>query len=128
MKSFRKSFVFNSPAEDIYACLTNPRTIELWSGCKAVMPDKPGGEFSWFDGDISGLFTEAVPNRSVRFEWHFGDELPVSPVIITLSEQGGVTKVLVEQERIPDEDFDNITDGWESVVAEGIRMFLNPNF
>lgn len=128
MRSFSKKFLFNSPVEDIYACLTNADTIALWSGYDAVMPEEPGGEFSWFEGDISGRLIDVKPNRYVEYEWDFGDEHPVSPVRIMLSEKGGVTELSLEQKNIPEEDYMNITTGWEEMVMEAISSFLNPNF
>ena len=35
MKDFKKYFKIRAEAEDIYACLINPFTIELWSGYPA---------------------------------------------------------------------------------------------
>ncbi|MBE0673112.1 MAG: SRPBCC domain-containing protein [Bacteroidales bacterium] len=128
MKDFRKSFAINATAEDIYACFTNRYTIELWSGSSAMMPSEPGGEFSWFDGDITGNVIKLIPGRIVEQEWFFGKKNAPSPVKITLREKGGATTVLIEQSGIPDDDYENITEGWEEHIIGGIATFLNPNF
>ena len=47
--------------QDVYACLTNPTTIELWSGYSAKLEDKPGTEFELWGGDISGKIIELTP-------------------------------------------------------------------
>jgi activator of HSP90 ATPase len=128
MKDYTGSFRINAMAEDVYACLTNPHTIELWSGSPAVMPEEPGGEFSWFDGDITGTIVKLIPNRIVEQEWFFGKKYQPSLVIIKLRESGGVTEIKIVQTGIPDEDYENISAGWEEYVIEGIATFLNPNF
>ena len=46
MKTFKKTYRINAEPADIYAALTNPYTIELWTGYKAIMSEEPGSEFS----------------------------------------------------------------------------------
>ena len=46
MKTFKKTFKINAEPSDVYAALTNPFTIELWSGYPAQMSTEPGSEFS----------------------------------------------------------------------------------
>jgi activator of HSP90 ATPase len=128
MKTYSKNFTINATPEDIYACFTNPFTIELWSGYPAIMPAEPGGEFSLWEGDITGTIVKLVPDRIIEQEWFFGPENMHSPVKITLTGKGGVTIVAVEQSGIPDEDYENIAEGWEEQIIGGIASFLNPNF
>jgi len=128
MKTFNKSFRLNASAEDIYACLTNPYTIELWSGYPANMPAEPGGDFTLFGGDISGRLIKLVPGKEIEHEWFFGKQNKPSPVKITLIEKGGVTELKVVQSEIPDEDFENMSEGWKDQIIDGIASFLNPNF
>jgi uncharacterized protein YndB with AHSA1/START domain len=49
MKSFKKSFKIKAEPSDVYASLTNPYTIELWSGYPAQMSSEPGSEFSLWE-------------------------------------------------------------------------------
>ncbi len=65
MRNFKKTFHINAEPSDIYAALTNPYTIELWSGYPAVMVAKPGEEFNMWDGDICGKIIDLVPDRKV---------------------------------------------------------------
>jgi uncharacterized protein YndB with AHSA1/START domain len=41
MKTFKKIFKINAEPSDVYAALTNPYTIELWSGYPAKMSTNP---------------------------------------------------------------------------------------
>jgi len=128
MKIYSKTFRLNASTEDIYACLTNPYTIELWSGCPASMPAEEGGEFSMFEGDITGRILKLVPGKSIEQEWFFGTKNKPSPVKVTLVEKGGMTELKIEQSGIPDADYENISEGWEEQIIENIASFLNPNF
>jgi activator of HSP90 ATPase len=60
MKTFKKTFKINAEPSDVYSAITNPYTIELWTGYPAVMSEEPGSEFSLWDGDITGKNIEFV--------------------------------------------------------------------
>lgn len=128
MKNFKKTFNINAEPSDIYAALTNPYTIELWSGYPAQMVSEPGEEFSMWDGDITGKILELVTDKKVIQEWYFGERDTKSVVTITISPSRGGSVVVVEHTNIPDEDYENITEGWNEYYMGAIRRFYNPNF
>ncbi len=128
MKVFKKTFVLHADIEDIYAALTNPITIELWSGYPAVMEAVPGKEFSMWEGDISGKVLEIEPDKKIVQEWYFGDSEEKSIVTIYLLRDFGSTQVTVEHTGIPDNDFENISEGWREYYMGAIERFYNPNF
>jgi activator of HSP90 ATPase len=128
MKVFKKTFKLHAEIEDVYAALTNPVTIELWSGYPAVMDPSPGKEFSLWEGDISGMILEVEPNKKIVQEWFFGESKEKSIVTIYLLRDFGSTQVTVEHIGIPDEDFENISEGWREYFMGAIERFFNPNF
>ena len=128
MKTFKKTITIHADIEDVYAALTNPVTIELWSGYPAVMDVNPGTEFSLWDGDITGLTLEVEPMRKIVQEWFFGESKDKSIVTIYLMRDFGNTQVTVEHQNIPDDDFENISEGWREYYMGAIENFLNPNF
>ncbi len=128
MKTFNKTFRINAEPSDVYSALTNPFTIELWSGYPAVMSEDPGSEFSLWEGDITGRNIEFVRNSKVVQEWYFGDQQEKSIVTITISPDGENSLVTVEQTNIPDEDFQEISEGWREYYIGAITGFFNPNF
>jgi activator of HSP90 ATPase len=128
MKTFKKSFKINAEPSDIYSAITNPYTIELWTGYPAIMPDTPGSEFSLWDGDITGKNLEFIKDKKVVQEWYFGDKPEKSIVTITIQADKGNSIVTVEHVNIPDEDFADIADGWREYYFGAIINFFNPNF
>jgi len=128
MKTFNKTFRINAEPSDVYSALTNPFTIELWSGYPAVMSEDPGSEFSLWEGDITGRNIEFLRNSKVVQEWYFGDQQEKSIVTITISPDGENSLVTVEQTNIPDEDFQEISEGWREYYIGAITGFFNPNF
>jgi activator of HSP90 ATPase len=128
MKTFKKTFKIKAEAADVYAALTNPYTIELWSGYPAEMSTEPGSEFSLWEGDISGKNLEFVQDKKVVQEWYFGDQPEKSVVTITIWPDRENSSVTVEHTNIPDEEFDDITEGWREYYFDAISNFFNPNF
>ena len=47
--------------EEVFAALTNPFQIELWSGYPADMKAEKGYVFSLWEGDITGVNLEVIP-------------------------------------------------------------------
>lgn len=128
MKTFKKTFKINAEASDVYSALTNPYTIELWSGYPAVMSEEPGSEFSLWEGDITGRNLEFIKDKKIVQEWYFGDLSEKSVVTITIQPDKDYCVVIVEHTNIPDEDFADIAEGWREYYIGAIMSFFNPNF
>lgn len=128
MKTFKKTFRINTEPSDVYSAITNPFTIELWSGYPARMSTEPGSEFSLWEGDITGLNLEFVQDKKVIQEWYFGDLPEKSIVTITIAPDRENSVVTIEHTNIPDNEFDDIAEGWREYYMGAIINFFNPNF
>jgi activator of HSP90 ATPase len=128
MKTFKKTFKINAEPSDVYSAITNPYTIELWSGYPAQMSTEPGSEFSLWEGDITGKNLEFIQDKKVVQEWYFGDQSEKSIVTITIFPDRDKSSVNVEHTNIPDEEFTDIAEGWREYYIGAINTFFNPNF
>jgi len=128
MKTFQKTFKINAEPSDVYAAITNPYTIELWSGYPAVMSEEPGSDFSLWEGDITGKNLEFVKDKKIVQEWFFGEQEGKSIVTITIQPDRDDSIVTVEHTNIPDPDFADIAEGWREYYMGAISGFFNPNF
>jgi len=113
MKDYKKYYIIDAVPMDVYNALTNEATIQLWSGDPAIMPMEPGGEFSLWEGSISGKNLEFVPGKKIVQEWYFGEQEEKSIVTIILHAAKSGTSAELRHTNIPDEEFDNITEGWD---------------
>jgi activator of HSP90 ATPase len=127
MKTFKKTFKINAEPSDVYSAITNPFTIELWSGYPAQMVAEPGTEFSMWEGDITGKNLEFVQDKKIVQEWYFGDQPEKSIVTITIYPDQENSQVTVEHTNIPDNDFTDIAEGWREYYISAIIDFFNPN-
>jgi activator of HSP90 ATPase len=128
MKTFKKTFKINAEPSDVYSAITNPFTIELWSGYPAQISTEPESEFSLWEGDITGKNMEFVQDKKVVQEWYFGEQNEKSIVSITISPDRENSVVTVEQSNIPDDEFNDIAEGWREYYIGAIVNFFNPNF
>lgn len=122
-KEFKKRYKIEAEIGDIWAALTNPFTIELWSGYPSIMSTVPGSEFELWDGDISGMNIEFEENKKIVQEWYFGDQPEKSIVTIKLFEQKKIIEIILEHTNIPAEDYDDIVMGWNNYYFGAIKEF-----
>lgn len=125
MKDFKYTLTIkDAEPEDVFNALSNPIAIELWSGYPAVMKLEKDSEFSMWEGDISGRMVDFELNQKLVQEWNFGDSEHPSIVTIDLFPKKTKTYVVLKHTNIPDEDFDNITEGWTDFYLGAIKKFF----
>ncbi len=124
MKNLKKYYKIKASPEEIYAAITNPFSIELWTGEKAEMSTNAGEEFSMYNGDISGRNLQFEENSKLIQEWYFGDQEAPSVVTITLSADRNATKIELLHTNIPDEAFEDITHGWDESYFAALKEFF----
>ena len=123
MKDFKKYYIIAAPPEMLYLALTNPTIIQLWSGDEAVMSTEPNTEFSLWSGDICGKNLEFEPDKKIVQEWFFGEQAEPSIVTILLHEHKQGTSVELRHTNIPDEDYNDIIEGWNGQYFGAIQDF-----
>lgn len=121
---FNYKLKIGADTEEVFAALTNSFQIELWSGYPADMKPEAGYVFSLWEGDITGVNIEVTPTRRLVQEWFFGDREERSIVQIELKKDGGTTWLELEHTNIPEEVFEEITEGWREYYLGAIKGML----
>lgn len=119
---YKKYFIIPAEPEEVFAALTFKPTIELWTGSPAVFVKEPGTEFSLWDESIVGKNIRFEEGKLIEQVWYFGEEHQ-SPVTIKLHPHKKGTSMEVNQTNIPEEAYEDITDGWESVYIDALLEF-----
>jgi uncharacterized protein YndB with AHSA1/START domain len=125
MKDFKKYYTIPAPPEDVYLALTNPNTIHLWSGEEAEMSTEPGSEFSLWEGSIVGKNLEFDHGKKIVQQWYFGEQEEASIVTIKLHPHNDGTSVELRHTNIPDEDFNDIVEGWNEAYFGSLVDFYS---
>ena len=122
LKDFKKYYTLNASPSEVYLALTNPAIIQLWTGEKAEMSTEPGSEFSLWDESITGKNLEFEKDKKIVQQWYFDQEAP-SIVTIKLHPHKDGTSVELRHTNIPDEEYDEITDGWNNNYFASLDEF-----
>jgi activator of HSP90 ATPase len=128
MKDYKKYFIVPAAPEEVYVALTNPSTIQLWSGDPAEMSTEPGSEFSLFEGNIVGKNLEFEEGKMLVQEWYFGEQEARSIVTIKLHPHKHGTSAELRHLNIPDEDYDDIVEGWNEAYFGALIEFYEDEF
>lgn len=124
VKDFKKYYLIPAIPEEVYQALTNPISLKLWTGEEAIMSTEPGTEFNLWTDSIIGKNLEFEENKKIVQQWYFGEQEAPSIVTIKLHEHKQGTSVEVRQTNIPDDAFEDITDGWDQVYMGGLEEFF----
>lgn len=123
MKDFKKHFTIPAAPEEVYAALTNPATIQLWSGEPAEMSTTPGTEFSLWEGSIVGQNLDFEEGKKIVQEWYFGEQEEPSIVTIILHPDKKGTSAELKHTNIPDEAYQDIVQGWQEAYFGALIDF-----
>jgi len=125
LKDFKKYYVLPATPEEIYTALSNPLTIELWTGETAVMSTEIGSEFSMWDGSIVGKNLEFEQDKKIVQQWYFDGQEAESIVTIKLHPDKNGTSAELRHTDIPDSDYEDITEGWSDAYFGSLFEFFS---
>jgi activator of HSP90 ATPase len=124
MKDFKKYYRISATPEEIYIALTNPFTIELWTGEPAEMSTEPGSEFSMWEGSITGKNLEFEEGKKIVQQWYFDGQPEASIVTIKLHPDKNATSVELKHTNIPDIEYTDIAEGWDDSYFGPLEEFF----
>jgi len=128
LKDFKKYYTLPATPEEVYLALTNPLTLELWTGEEAQMSTEPGSEFSLWDGSISGRNLEFEQDKKIVQQWYFEGESDNSIVTIKLHHtKNNHTSVELRHTNIPDKEYDDFASGWDNSYFGALEEFFSDN-
>ena len=123
MKDLKKYYIIPAEPEIVYAALTNPLTLQAWTGDEADMSTEPGSEFSLFEGSIVGKNLEFEEGKKIVQQWYFGEQEEPSVVTIKLHPHKYGTSAELRHTNIPDHDYNDIVEGWDEAYFGALIEF-----
>ena len=118
---FRITDLIPATPEDIYHSWLNSKEHELMTGSPAEISDQVEGEFSAWDGYITGKNLELNPPLRIFQSWRtteFETSDPDSLLEITFVAEGPATRVTIRHSELPDHGM-QYQQGW-------IDAYFNP--
>lgn len=113
-----------TPLSKVWRALVDPKIIDKWGGGPAKMSDKEGFEFTLWGGEVFGKNLEVVKNKTFVQDWSCKGWSKPSRVTFTLTHKGGLTTVHLLHENVPDNELDDISEGWKRYYLGEIKKLL----
>jgi activator of HSP90 ATPase len=128
MKDFKKYYRLPATPDEVFTALTNPLTIELWTGETAEMSTEPGSEFSMWEGSIVGRNIEFEEGKKIVQQWYFDGQPEESIVTIKLHSDKAGTSVELKHTNIPDADYEGLVEGWDNSYFGSLAEFFEVEY
>ncbi|GER52463.1 activator of 90 kDa heat shock protein ATPase-like protein [Striga asiatica] len=131
LKTITMSEKFSCRARDLYEILMDENRWKGFTQSNARISKEVGGEFSIFDGSVTGKNLELQEGKLIVQQWRFGSwpDGIVSTVRLSFDEpESGVTIVKLTHTDVPEEDrygnatvVENTERGWRDLIFQRIR-------
>lgn len=124
MKQIEQTYTMKAPIAKIWQALTDAGMAEEWGAGPAKVDAREGGEFSYWGGDIHGVFTKLVPEKVIEQDW-YGHDHPERKFKVSFnfeSNEDVTTVRLTFSGEIEDEQKD-IND-WRDYYFDPIKKLL----
>ena len=94
MKQIQQTYTINAPVSKVWQALTDAAVAEQWGAAPAKVDAREGGEFSYWDGDIHGIYTKLVPEKLIEQDW-YGHDNPTWKYNVIFTFEGDDTSTTV---------------------------------
>lgn len=125
-KTIRQSVTFEASAHEVYEALMDSKKHSMFTGSEVQMSRKVGSKFSVYGGDIQGVNLELVPDQKIVQSWRYSDwpEGHYSKAIFSLKEVSVGMRLNFTQSGVPEEFYDDISQGWRDYYWEPMKAML----
>jgi activator of HSP90 ATPase len=126
-KTIQQSVTFKAGADDVYEALMDSRKHSEFTGSEVSMSRKVGGKFSAFNGYSEGANIELVPDKKIVQSWRASDwpEGHYSQATFELKEEGILTRLTFTQSGVPEDQYNDISQGWYDNYWEPMREMFS---
>lgn len=114
-KTIKQSVKIKAPPKQVYEALMSSRRHTQFTGEKAKINRRVGGNFSCYDGYIEGINLRLEPGKSIIQVWRSQNWAKDAYSIVTfrLKKAGpGSTQLEFTQVGVPSEDYKAKVSGW----------------
>ena len=125
-KTIRQSVTLKASPHDVYEALMDSRKHSQLTGGKASISREVGGKFSAFDGYCEGTNLQLVPDKKIVQSWRASDwpEGHYSKVTFSLKEVEDGTHLTFTQTGVPEEQYEDISQGWRDYYWAPMKKML----
>ena len=126
-KTLNFSVLLSASPEEIYRAWMSSEEHGLFTGSKAKIDNKIGGEFTAWDGYIEGVTVELHPYSKIIQSWRtsdFPENSPDSRLEVLLAPEGGKTLLTLIHSSIPEGQEEEYKQGWLDYYFEPMKKYF----
>jgi activator of HSP90 ATPase len=125
-KDIQQTIEFKATPHEVYETLMDTRRHTTFTQAAAAISRKVGGKIIAYDGYIEGTNIELVADEKIVQSWRASD-WPAnyySQVTFQLSKTENGTKLTFTQTGVPEEEYENIDEGWKEHYWTKMKKML----
>jgi len=126
--TIHQEITISASPEQIYEALTNTSQFAECTGMPAKIDFAAGGQFSCFDGMITGQTIEFLPAKRLVQAWRVSN-WPAGIYSIVKFELEEIndteTKLIFDHTGYPEEHGEHLAQGWHKQYWEPLKKYLN---
>jgi activator of HSP90 ATPase len=125
-KTIRQSVTFKASPHQVYEALMDSKKHSAFTGAQANISRKVGGKFSIYGGEIEGENLVLEPDQKIVQLWRYSNwpQGHYSKAKFLLKEVPVGTRLTFTQTGVPEEFYDDISQGWHDYYWEPMKEML----
>ena len=125
-KNIKQTVTFKASPHEIYEALMDSEKHSKLTESEAKISRTVGGKFSIYGGEIEGVNLYLVPDQKIVQSWRYSDwpEGHYSKVTFSLKKVPGGTRLNFTQTGVPEEHYEDISQGWNDYYWEPMKEML----
>ena len=127
MTQIQQTYTIKAPLRKVWQALTDAEMAEQWGAAPAKVDAREGGKFSYWGGDIHGIYTKLLPYERIEQDW-YGHDHPERKfkAVFNFEADGGITTVRLTFSGDIDDEQKDIKD-WQEYYFNPIKELLETN-
>lgn len=128
-KTIRQSVTFKASPHEVYESLMDSKRHGKFTGSKVKISRKAGSRFSVYDGDIEGVTLELIPDQKIVQSWRYSNwpKGHYSKATFSFKEISSGTRLTFTQTGVPEEFYNDISQGWRDYYWGPIKELIGEN-
>ena len=123
-----QSVVLPASAETLFDMYLDPAAHSAFTGLPVEIGPATGDPFKAFDGVLPGAMLRVVRPTLIVQSWRstkFYEDDPDSTLILSFHPEGEQGRIDLAHIDVPDQDYQGVTEGWETHYWTPWRKYLN---